>query len=498
MPLDSYRLSSRVRDLLRGNPAPVGASDEARPLDARDVPETHVREIRFVPDDEVPVAAETPTGCVVIERHYGLDMWHGRATVREYGEAAERHVSALAVLAADPQAAGVAPVVRPGRFEWDRRARSADERRLLRVPTSGPLLYFDLETTGLSGGVGTLAFLVGCGYFQADGFHTRQYFLSGYEAEHDLLRSLATFTEQFSGLVSFNGRSFDVPLISMRYAFHRLNSPFEALPHFDMLPPARRLWRRRGPGSGSGSGSASGSGFRSGSASESESVFGLGSGSVSGQGSDGASCALKSLEEAILGTGRVGDVPGSEIPGRYFAYLRSGDLKPLHAVFEHNRLDLLSLAALTAYAARMAGEGPPLVPTPHEALAMGQVYERVNRADDAEACYVRAAGLGDAPWAPHGVALDIRIDALRLLAVMRRRQRRFLDAASAWEAVLDCGVDRVTLQEARRALAIHHEHRTRDLESARRFAECALQTEQNPNRVLALRYRLDRLNRKTQ
>jgi hypothetical protein len=337
------------------------------------------------------------------------------------------------------------------------------------------LLYLDLETTGLSGGVGTLAFLVGCGNFDADGFHTRQYFLSGYEAEHDLLRSLATLTEQFSGLVSFNGRSFDVPLIDMRYAFHRLDSPFETMPHFDMLHPARRLWRRRGA-----------TGFES-----------PGDWALTPPRAEDASCALKSLEEAILGTGRVGDVPGFEIPGRYFAYLRTGNLEPLQAVFEHNRLDLLSLAALTAHAARLAAEGPSALPTPHEALAMGQVYERIDRANDAEACYARAAGMGDSPWTPRSVERDIRIDALRRLAVLRRRQRRYLDAASAWEAMLDAGADRATIQEARRALAIHHEHRTRDLESARQFAECALKTEQDPERVLALRYRLDRLNRKT-
>ena len=474
MPLDSARLSSRVRDLLRGNPAPTGARDEARALDERDAPEMRTRVVRLVPDDEVPIAAETSTGCVVIERHYGLDVRHGWATVRDYGEATERHVSALAVLAADPQAAGVAPPSRPGRFQWERRAQPTDERRLARVPTSGPLLYFDLETTGLSGGVGTLAFLVGCGYFDSDGFHTRQYFLSGYEAEHDLLLSLATLTERFSGLVSFNGRSFDVPLIDMRYAFHRLDSPFEAMPHFDMLHPARRLWRRRGTVGGGTPGDWT----------------------LTSPAAGGASCALQSLEEAILGTGRVGDVPGAEIPGRYFAYLRTGDLEPLQAVFEHNRLDLLSLAALTAHAARLAAEGPSALSTPHEALAMGQVYERIDRADQAEACYVRAAGLGDAPWAPGTVERDIRIDALRRLAVMRRRQRRHLDAASAWEAMLDCGADRTTVQEARRALAIHHEHRTRDLESARQFAARALETEQDPERVLALRYRLDRLNRK--
>lgn len=474
MALDPSRLSSRVRDLLRANPAPPGTRDAARALDARDVPDPPVRDVRCVPDDDVPVAAETATGCVLIERHYELDLVHGRGTVRDYADAADRHVSALAILAADPLAAGEAPPLRPGRFEWDHRSRRQDDRRSPGPPVAGPLMFFDLETTGLSGGVGTVAFLVGCGWFEADGFHTRQYFLSGYEAEHDLLCSLAALARQFNGLVTFNGRTFDVPLVEMRYAFHRLDSPFEGMPHFDMLHPARRLWRRRGTPDASDGRDWRGPGGRA----------------------EDASCALQALEEAILGTGRVGDVPGFEIPSRYFGYLRSGDLEPLQAVFEHNRLDLLSLAALTALAASMAAGGASAVPTPHEALAMGRIYERIGRPADAEACFLRAAGAGDAPWDAGTVERDIRIDALRGLAVMRRRQRRFVEAAEAWEAILACGTGRATIQEARRALAIHHEHRTRDLEAARRFAEGALKTELDPERVQALRYRLDRLNRK--
>ena len=401
-------------------------------------------------------------------------MRHGRATIAEYGDSLDRYLAALAVLAADQRAAGAEPAPRAARFEWDRRSRPREDRGGGGAPTRGPLLFFDLETTGLSGGVGTVAFLVGCGYFQGDAFRTRQYFLSGYEAEHELLVALSTLMRDFSGLVTFNGRSFDVPLIEMRYAFHRLDSPFEGVPHFDMLHPARRLWRRRAPAAADDAGGWS----------------------LSAPGTDPTSCALKSLEEAILGTGRVGDVPGFEIPSRYFAYLRNGDLEPLQAVFEHNRLDLVSLAALTSLAARMASEGPAAVPSPHEALAIGQVYERIGRVPDAEACYARAAGLGDAPWSPYAVERDIRADALHRLARVLRRQRRYLEAADSWQALLDVTGDRVLMQEARRALAVHHEHRTRDLDTARTFAESALKTEQDPDRVTALQYRLDRLNRK--
>ena len=118
------------------------------------------------------------------------------------------------------------------------------------APTAGPLLFFDLETTGLSGGAGTLAFLVGCGYFEGGGFHTRQYFLSGYEAEHDLLVSLAALTGRFNGLVTFNGRTFDVPLIETRYLFHRLESPFGAMPSVGQEKAMAASGRRRRIASG--------------------------------------------------------------------------------------------------------------------------------------------------------------------------------------------------------------------------------------------------------
>lgn len=469
MPLESSRLSSRLRELLRNSPGPAATDDEVRPLDA---PVEGLRELRYVPDDEVTIAADAPTGCVVMERHYDLLAQHGRQTVGYYAEVVERGLPALAVLATDASAAAVAATERPTSFDFDRRRRLDDERRRSPVPSSGPLLFFDLETTGLSGGAGTVAFLVGCGYFDGAGFHARQYFLAGYEAEHELLVSLAAFAAQFGGLVTFNGRTFDVPLIDTRYLFHRLESPFSAMPHFDMLHPARKLWRRR----------------RAGAAPDGEwPDLAM---------ADGTSCALGALEEAILGVRRVDDVPGSEIPSRYFRYLRSGNLEPLNAVFEHNRLDLVSLAALMGVAMRMVDDGPEEIATPHEALALGQIYDALGRSAQAEACFARAAGLGDVPWRAETVERDIRANALRRLAIRQRREGRYGEAAGAWAGVLDAGGDERITQEARRALAIHHEHRARDLEAARQYAQRALACERNPAQADALRHRLARLERK--
>ena len=474
MSTDSSRLSSRLRELLRNSATPGASRDEVRPIGGDNPPAESSRERRYVLDDDVPIAHETPTGCVVMERHYDLDWNHGSQALRHHAEAIERCLPALAVLAADERAAGGPRLERPRRLHFDATRSLADDRRRPMVPTDGPLLFLDLETTGLSGGAGTIAFLVGCGYFDGEGFQVVQYFLSGYHAEHELLVTVAALTEKFGGLVTFNGRTFDVPLIETRYLFHRLSSPFGEMPHFDMLYPARRLWRRRGEAA---------AGRREGRDRDSF---------------DQSSCALGALEEAILGVHRVDDVPGSEIPSRYFRFLRTGDLQPLEQVFEHNRLDLISLAALTALGMRMVEGGAEAVPSPHEALAMGQIYEYLGRHGEAEAHFARAAGWDPAPWDTRSIDRTIRAEALHHLAVHRRRQRRYAAAAEAWHDMLDAGPGQPLAQEARRALAIHHEHRCRDLDAARAFVLHALESERDPAQIDALRHRLARLERKRQ
>jgi len=172
-------------------------------------------------------------------------------------------------------------------------------------------VFVDLETTGLAGGTGTYAFLVGIGYFQGMRFVVRQYFMEDYDGEEALLHALAEALEPFRGVVSFNGKSFDLPLLETRFQMARRPFPLRDLPHLDLLFPARRLWKDRLE-----------------------------------------SCALSSLEAAILGVEREVDVPGWAIPGIYFDYLRSGDARPLAPVFEHNRHDLLSLATLATRLAR--------------------------------------------------------------------------------------------------------------------------------------------------
>ena len=234
-------------------------------------------------------------------------------------------------------------------------------------------------------------------------------------------------------LVTFNGKSFDVPFTEMRWLYHRLETPLAALRHLDLLHPARRFW---GPDPG----------------------------------------GLGGLEDRVLGFRRRDDVPGFEIPSRYFDYLRSGDPAPLRGVLSHNRLDLASLAVLTGLACELVDGGPDAAGDARQCLGLGRVYERGGRPADATGCYERTAAWtsGDGGSSGRTDDVDVRAQALYRVASARRRQRRHIDAARVWQELLDLGrTPGLVEREALRPLAVHHEHRLKDTERALTFARRA-------------------------
>jgi uncharacterized protein len=323
-----------------------------------------------------------------------------------------------------------------------------------------PFLFFDLETTGLSGGAGTCAFLIGCAQFEADAaFVSRQYVLVGHADEPPLLRAIAGELARAGALVTFNGKSFDMPILETRYLFHRLEWTGGGLPHVDMLHAARRFWRE----------------------------------------DETSSCSLARMETLVLGVNRTGDVPGHEIPGRYFQFVRSGDPRPLAAVLEHNRLDLLSLAGLTARLLRLVASGPDHARDAREALALGQVYARAGLDERARTAYAHAA-CGAIPGSRGSTRGDgslaaAQVDALRALAIASRRARRYDEAAACWGRLVDAvGCPRHVAREAAEALAIHHEHRRHDPETAKVFALRSL--DGRPEWADGVGHRLARLERK--
>jgi hypothetical protein len=183
-------------------------------------------------------------------------------------------------------------------------------------------------------------------------------------------------------------------------------------------------------------------------------------------------------------------VAGFEIPARYFRYVHAGDPRPLAAVFEHNRLDLLSLALVTSRAAQLLEDGPVAARTAREALGMGRLYERGGMMPEARSSFARAIDFD-------GADEELRAEALRAYALVSRRLRQYDDAADAWRRVLgltDC--PRPIEREASEALAVHHEHRRRDFVSARDFTLRLLNVDGSVTRRQAATYRLARLDKK--
>jgi uncharacterized protein YprB with RNaseH-like and TPR domain len=402
-------------------------------------PPKAVRELTYEPDDGYRNAAVLDSDyvasalggrrvsnrfgeCLVVDRRYESDRWHGGVQI---GECSIDDLDSLRIL--DPALdAGLQP--------------------------SPKTIFIDLETTGLSGGAGTVAFLVGCGYFDLGAFQVRQFLLTSHAGERALLAAVAEFFDGADLIVTYNGKTFDVPVMETRWMFHRMEMPLEGVPHFDMLHPARRLWKH-----------------------------------------DENGCRLSTLERTLFDVVRVGDVPGMDIPARFFGFVRSGDPRPLEPVLEHNRIDLVSLAAVTARGMRMARDGHDGCRDCAEALALGKILERAEHVSRAEACYRYAA---------QSPASHVRADALYRLAVRLRRDRRFEDAANTWRELIEFtgprsmrrGVLNQLRQIAVEALAIHHEHRSKDLAGARELALTAV--EESGGRTERGRHRLARLDRK--
>ena len=542
MPLDpSFR--SRLRDAIRqsarnpaeagfygaGNPAEAGSHEAGNPAEAGSDEEKAKPHYEVEDDANTRADAEQAAWiadalggwwrreaggvCLVVDREYSADRAHGEAEVGRYAEAISRHHRSLRHFdgrpgPADPDTLfseldaspdfGLSDHLDPCRPVSGVRCPVSPSDIGLRTSDDAPrLLFFDLETTGLSGGAGTCVFLVGYGWFEGDRFRTRQYFLSGYGHEAALLRMAGEPLGQVI-LTTFNGKTFDVPLIEGRYLFHRVPSPFEGVPHIDLLHPARRLWRHRPADdrrAGRGRDDAFGRYFRMTRSAGTELAAPGTRRTRYDLSASAASCALGALEEAVLGFRRTGDVPGAEIPARYFHYVRTGDVRPLEPVFEHNRLDLLSLAAVTSVVARMLEEGPQATRNAHECLALGRLYEHSGAGDRATACYARAVDGDDAPaWRGDPV---VQREALRRLALRHRRERRHDEAAAAWQRMLDLAPAQAACDlEALHALAVHHEHRSKDLSTARALVLRALAAARDARLEEALRHRLARIERK--
>jgi uncharacterized protein YprB with RNaseH-like and TPR domain len=263
--------------------------------------------------------------------------------------------------------------------EWAGEVRIAEQN-----PES--MVFLDTETSGLAGGTGTFAFLVGVGRYTQEGFHLTQFFMRDPLEEPALLLALEDFLAPCQTIVSFNGKAFDIPLLDTRYTLQGWKSPFKHLAHVDLLHLARRLWRDRLP-----------------------------------------SRTLANLEVQILHASRTDEeIPGWMIPEIYFDYLRNGDARPLQRVFYHNAMDVVSLAALLNHTSSMLEE--PFLQQINEFIdlaAVARLLEDLGHLDRAIELYETClkADLPD----------DIYNDTLLRLSLVHKHTNNYSAAIPLWE-----------------------------------------------------------------
>ncbi len=301
---------------------------------------------------------------------------------------------------------------------WGKTQRLSD-------PAIGNVVFLDTETTGLAGGTGTNAFLIGVGYRTGAGFQVLQFFLRSPAQERALLTALNDWLRSFNVIVTFNGKTFDLPLLNTRYVLNRVASPFDAYDHLDLLALSRRLWRDRLP-----------------------------------------SRALGYLEKAILGFERTGeDIPGWVIPELYSAYLRSGDARPLAGVFYHNSMDILSLAALFQHVGGLlANPVQALGASEGGALDMASIARLHEDMGD----LVRAAEFYEHSL-QHGLPTEFFFKTIDRYAVLCRRQGDWAQAVRLWQMAAEQGSLDSCVE-----LAKYAEHQARDYPTAFVWTEKAL------------------------
>jgi hypothetical protein len=322
----------------------------------------------------------------------------------------------------------------------------AHEPRFLELPLES-YAFLDTETSGLAGGTGTYAFLVGVGRFvptdsKADNqtetvkwmetdngekkqmvFRLEQFFMRDPAEEAGMLEALAEFLAPTQALVTFNGKAFDAPLLNTRYSLHNIPLPFKDYAHLDLLPLARRLWRDRLP-----------------------------------------SRALKYLEENVLLAPRtIEEVPGYEIPYLYFDYLRSRDARPLKGVFYHNAMDVVAMAALLSHVAAML-EDPfgDVVEHGLDVVALAKLYEDLGQWNTAALLFERGLEM-ELPETDFWLAIQ-------RLAHLQKRRGDLEAAVRIWERAATQGHVYAHVE-----LAKYHEHQRRDYVEALKWTQRAVE-----------------------
>jgi len=284
-------------------------------------------------------------------------------------------------------------------------------------------IFLDAETTGLSGGTGTMIFLLGLAKYEDDHLLLEQFFLRNPSEEEAFLHALSYFCADMKVVVTYNGKAFDVPILNTRHILKRIPNPFLDVYHIDLLTISRQLWKLRLE-----------------------------------------QCRLSNIEQDILHFQREGgEVPGYLAPEFYKDFLKTGDARPLKGVFYHNQEDVISLAALFSHIANML-ENPfeKATPTSHDSYSLGRVFEHLNENEIAHHLYDQSRACEN--------NYNLRERYLLQQAMLFKRQNEIEKALPLWNEAIN--LQSLTAMEE---LAKYYEHKAKDPYTALELTSRALE-----------------------
>jgi uncharacterized protein YprB with RNaseH-like and TPR domain len=297
-----------------------------------------------------------------------------------------------------------------------------DTFRTLDLSTS---LFIDLETTGLSGGTGTIPFNVGMGYYKDDKFWVAQYFLGDLAEEERMIQEMAQFFTDmnFQSLVTYNGKNFDIPLLETRFILHRQPFPLSDLPHLDFMYPARNLWKHKYD-----------------------------------------NCRLSHLAHEVVQTGRTEDIPSSEVPWRYFQYLQTGNYDLIEPILYHNQEDILSLLGVVIAGASIFNEeGEECMSDAMDFFGAGNVMEKIGDTEKSVQFFEKAldGNLTD----------DVTTLAKMKLSYHFKRNQEWDKAVTIWREITSLEDISAGQLFSFRELAMYLEHKEKNYEEAQKISE---------------------------
>jgi uncharacterized protein YprB with RNaseH-like and TPR domain len=308
-------------------------------------------------------------------------------------------------------------------------------------------LFLDTETTGLTGGTGTIAFMVGLGFFQEDRFSVHQFFMRDYSEERACLSLLKDVIDSFQFLVTFNGRQYDIPLLETRFILSRTVSKIREMPNFDLLYPSRKIWK-------------------------------------------GAyeNCRLVTLETRLLGVERTDDIPSEWIPSLYFDYIQTRDARKISQVFYHNRMDILSMVALAGRIHLVYHDPQAAQPRKGiEHFALGRLFWEHGQREKAIPCFEIALKRCED---------DLSWEVMKWLSMAFKKTGQGEKARSLWEEMLSWPDKKEIFPFVE--LAKYHEHRLKDWDRAMAYVDGALDliSSHQHGEIELLRHRRRRLEQK--